>query len=68
MDNVKIKWRYELTSSGERGILQVVNGYAICPQCGKKKIARITPDTELSNVGLWCRICGEVNISITPER
>lgn len=60
--------RYTLTDSGKSGILQVVNGYAICPKCGKKKLARVTQDTEVNAAGLWCRICGEVNISIKPER
>lgn len=68
MDKDVKTMHYTLTDSGESGIIQVVNGYAICPKCGKKKLARVTPETEVSAAGLWCRICGEVNISITPER
>lgn len=62
-----ITWRYTLTNSGESGILQVVNDYAICPVCGRKKLARITPRTVLVDCGLWCKICGEVRISIERE-
>ena len=68
MNTVPKTWRYTLTDTGYRGILTVVDGYAICPKCGKKKLARINPNTEMVEAGLWCRNCGEVNISISPER
>lgn len=67
MDNHGKKWRYSLTDTGQGGIIRVVNGYAICPICGKKKIARIYQDSFVSHAGLWCRVCGTVNISIMPE-
>lgn len=67
MDNVGKRWRYTLTDTGQCGIMRVVNGYAICPQCGRKKLARVYPDSLISHAGMWCRACGEVNITITPE-
>lgn len=68
MDRLVRTMRYALTDSGECGTLQVVNGYAICPRCGQKKIAQVYPDSFISHVGVWCRVCGNLNISIYPER
>ena len=62
-----IRWRYSLTDQGKSGILQVVDSYAICPVCGRKKLARITPRTVIADAGLWCKICGEVRITIERE-
>lgn len=61
------RWRYTLTDTGEDGIMQVMNGYAMCPRCGRKKLARVYPDSIIHHAGMWCRVCGEINITITPE-
>lgn len=67
MNSLNEIFRYSLTDTGESGILRVKDGYAICPICGRKKLARIHGDSFVSHLGLWCRICGEVNITISPE-
>ena len=67
METRPTKWRYSLTDQGKSGILKVVDSYAICPVCGRKKLARITPRTVIADAGLWCKICGEVRITIERE-
>ena len=42
----------------------------MCPVCGKQKLARVMPDTEVKNLALHCKRCGKesiVNISLEPE-
>lgn len=58
---------YILTDTGERGTLTLKDGYVICPKCGQKKLARVSPQSILKCTGLWCRRCGEINISILSE-
>ena len=67
MNQPRETWAYVLTDTGERGTLTTKDGYVICPKCGQKKLARISPQSVIVSAGLWCRKCGEVNISILSE-
>lgn len=44
--------------------------WLMCPACGKQKLARVMPSTEVKDLVLHCKRCGQesiVNISFEPE-
>lgn len=65
MDMPETKYKYQLTDTGECGTLETVNGYVICPKCRKRKLCHVSGSTRIVAAGLWCRICGEVNITLS---
>ena len=65
MDNIETTYTYELTDTGERGKLVTVNGYVLCPKCRKRKLCHVNGCTRIIAAGLWCRRCGEVNITLS---
>lgn len=65
MNSTEIKYKYVLTDSHECGTLETVNGYVICPRCHKRKLCHVTEATRITAAGLWCRRCGEVNITLS---
>lgn len=68
MDMSRMRWRYTLTEPPESGIMAVdLQGFALCPKCGRKKLCRLRPETEIVSAGLWCKRCGEVEITIMRE-
>lgn len=42
----------------------------MCPACGRMKLARLLPTSEVKDLALHCKLCGKesiVNISTEPE-
>lgn len=40
----------------------------MCPVCGKQKLARLTPTTEVKDLALYCKRCGKESVvNILPE-
>lgn len=51
------------------GIMQVRNGWVICPVCGKGKLLLTKAETVVQHLDCKCKLCGqtsEVNIN-APE-
>ena len=56
-----------MTKMANEHILQVENGRAVCPQCGRKTPIRIYPNTVLRDFPLYCKRCRAVTIVNTEE-
>lgn len=40
----------------------------MCPKCGKQKLLRLTPATEVKDLPVYCkRCCQESIVNISPE-
>lgn len=39
------------------GKINVTNGWAICPNCGKGKLLKILPETSIRNLPCKCKLC-----------
>ena len=47
--------------------IQVKDGWAICPQCGKGKLTKVLPETSAKNLPCWCKLCHQERIvNIAP--
>ncbi len=47
--------------------LNVRDGKAICPVCGRPTGVIILPDTELKNFPLFCKKCGQTTVVNTES-
>ena len=43
-------------------ILSIVDGNLLCPQCGRGKVQRVTPETRARNLVVFCKRCGVESI------
>ena len=51
-----------LASSGKSVKLIVKDGLIVCPNCKQKTNQAVRPDTEATNLTLWCRSCKAVHL------
>lgn len=59
-----------MNSDSKCGKIKTNQGWLMCPVCGKQKLARVMPTTEVRDLALHCKRCGKesvVNISPEPE-
>ena len=50
------------------GIIDTNQKWLICPCCHRQKLARMTANTAVKDLFLFCKRCNrEVNIAIEPE-
>ncbi|MEG1491645.1 MAG: cysteine-rich KTR domain-containing protein [Oscillospiraceae bacterium] len=47
--------------------LEVQEGRAVCPVCGRKTQTEILPDTILKNFPLFCKKCGQTTVVNTES-
>lgn len=51
-----------LQDQGKRGKLTVSDGWLMCPVCRKGKILKVRDDTEVKNLEVCCKRCGQKTI------
>lgn len=64
MNQPSKNYEYLLTDTGKRGKLITRDGFAVCPKCGKTKLIRMSPGTCMQDAGIFCKRCGNVNLTI----
>jgi len=47
--------------------LEVRDGRAVCPICGRPTVVVILPDTKLENFPLFCKKCGQTTVVNTES-
>lgn len=58
----------QLQNSPACGIIQVKDGWLICPRCNRKRLLRIRPDTQCRNLPVYCTNCrAESVVNISPK-
>lgn len=56
--SVKIGKEHGLTIPQNSGILEIENGFLICPRCRRnRKVLRITPQTSGKRIIVYCAVC-----------
>lgn len=51
-----------LQKCGKRGKLTVKDGWLMCPVCRKGKVLKVREDTEVKNLEVRCKLCGQKTI------
>ena len=59
---VREKRMKALQGSEKRGKLTVKDGWLICPRCRKGKVLKVREDTEVKNLEVHCKLCGNTDI------
>ena len=44
------------------GKLTVKDGWLMCPVCGRGKVLKVRDDTEVKNLEVHCKLCGQKSI------
>lgn len=51
-----------LQEKGNCGKLTVKDGWLLCPVCRKGKVLKVREDTEVKNLEVRCKLCGQKSI------
>ncbi len=51
-----------MQEQGKRGKLIVKDGWVLCPVCRKGKVLKVREDTEVKNLEVRCKLCGQKSI------
>lgn len=46
----------------KRGKLTVKDGWLMCPVCRRGKVLKVREDTEVKNLEVHCKLCGQKSI------
>lgn len=58
----------QLQNSPACDIIQVKDGWLICPRCGRCNVLRLRPDTLARNLIVYCKRChAESVVDISPK-